>query len=875
MFIRQYFDEQLTDKWLPTQYIFYDQPFSFTAREQTIRIWARNESSSNFAEVTISTSAVGSPYITSDDLRAWVKFGETDDDITHSSLSLSRLNSQQVKNYYIKVTIPNSVLDDANFNSIVPVTAIKFHVAAVAADTTTTIVYKGRDAFEHSDGNLYRAEIDDEGWIVLSDSPLSGTWARTINFSDIVPYRITSLEVVAETPDGTSIESMILRADTEIDVITAYPAITIPQPSTLSDEEQSLAYARVVVTLNDSDPAQGYTPRVCEVKFTAVGDFTNTFTYRSLLRFDKLDELPNGVIALNKNSQVLSILNNELVSFSFGFDRYGGNADFSLMLRQNWDYELPFTYDDSIVYVQDNKVQYRGIVDKIHTKLLDNKESINVSGSGLAKQMKTIIVNQRFSNMGITAMIRHLLDKYLSHSRSPAIYYNNILDLEQISTTVDNLNFRNETLFDCINKIGNIAGANPTNEGGDGNDIIWGVDERCRFYFKRKSTKLEYRFHVGKDISLDDNRIAPRFNKVTLVGYTAGDEMENRILDGDCEKTMGSGDEEVFNTYWLVSDHITVKAVTDVNDVYHGSQAYQFPISDEDATSHSTTFRALPFDLERHTNFMLSFWAKASSSRTVTLVVGIRTALEEIPRSLPSDLFETIDITQEYLLGSDFTKYIVGPYEVPGITFRSHFGSEAEMEYMPTTVYFAAKETDPDEEITIDAIFLHKGKLPIPPNNFIREDGHLYQRQVFSSDGRFEVAVSDWTEISKFGRIKESIREVDTINEFKEAYNYARSILGGNSSETRRAVVTVRNSEELYKPYNERDEIQWGYAQVFGSTNTDTHYEYSVISVKHTLKNNRFDSKIEVGAKRPTVDEMIRVLTARERFRGEGADTTN
>ena len=90
-----------------------------------------------------------------------------------------------------------------------------------------------------------------------------------------------------------------------------------------------------------------------------------------------------------------------------------------------------------------------------------------------------------------TKRMQTLLDKYLSGPESPPITYD-INDIETITETIQSLNstFKNKTLFDVINEIANTAGANPVNRGDTGNDIIWGVDQNFRFYFKRKSTSL-------------------------------------------------------------------------------------------------------------------------------------------------------------------------------------------------------------------------------------------------------------------------------------------------------------------------------------------------------------------------------------------------
>ena len=866
MLVRQFFDSALTDEWTPSSTaIFYNLPFSVRNPSRTQRVWIRNDSSINFSRVVLSASPITTPILPATEVKTWVKFGLTSNDIDEDELEIS-LNSGQTKSYYIKITIPADILNNASLINIFPVLTLNFRARVVVDDVSTDIVYTGQNGFDHPDSNFYRTRLDAENGLVLSDSPLSGSWSRTLNMTGVAPFRITELQVTGSEPNNTEIVTFIRRSDNPTDIVTQ-PIIDVPQSTALGDADLSLGFVQVVVSLRDSPSLQGDTPRVTQVEFTALSDSSTSYIFPSHLQFDALGELPDGVLALDQNNQVCAVLNNVLAELSFGYARIGGNADFTLSLRWDWDHELPFAYDHSIVYVKDKQVYYRGVIDKIHTKLIESKESIVVSGAGLSKQLGSILVNQRFNHVSIKKMITTLLDKHLSDSKSPAIFYRSI-DIENISTTAV-LNFRNETLFDAITKIANFAGANPSNEGSDGNDIIWGVNEQSHFYFKRKSTDLQYNFHVGDDISIDDSRVAPRFNRLTLTGYTEGGNLENYILDGDCEKTSGSHDIDNFNLFWLVSDNIDVRAVTGSNDVVHGSQAYQFPISHTDATNYRTTFRILPIDLPRDKSYMLSFYAKSSSNNVTTLRVGILLDYETDDADVRNS-----DVIRRFTLGSSFAKYVAGPFTTPNISIRNNFGGTTNLNYLPVTVYFAVDETDPDEEVTLDAIFLHEGTSPIPTNHYVTQDNHVYGVDVFSSDQRYDVIVSDWTEIARFGRIKESIREVDTIDGFEEAYNYARASLGGNSTETHRAILTVHNSMSLYRPY-ENNDVQWGYAKVFGSVNVDTQYEYSVISAKHTLRNERFNTKLELGAPRPTITEVMRALTARERFKGEGADTTN
>ena len=80
--------------------------------------------------------------------------------------------------------------------------------------------------------------------------------------------------------------------------------------------------------------------------------------------------------------------------------------------------------------------------------------------------------------------------------------------------------------------------------------------------------------------------------------------------------------------------------------------------------------------------------------------------------------------------------------------------------------------------------------------------------------------------------------------------------------------MTLYDSDEFYPVYYD-NEIGWGYAQIFGSANVQTDYEYEIVSVRHTIKDEVLTSVLQLGSPFPTPSKLLRDITARDRFRGD------
>lgn len=837
MAIRAYFDGELTQEW-GNNLLFRRNKFTTQNNVMTQRIWIQNTGSSRFQIIGLSVDPTHNALVSAQTQRAWCRIGTTPNNIAAVPFTpRAHVNPGKAYNYYIQVTIPTSEL-----------------IAPGAANVFPVIL----------------------NFTVITDEN-GGTEYRFRAFLD---YEITPSAI--------------------------YSAI------------------------------------------------------------------PNGIVIVNKDQEVIATLNNIRKKFEFGYNRAGGNDDFTLSLRADWDQEVgitrPVQYDDQVLYVHEGKIWYRGVINRIRTRF-DIEQSIELSGTGLSKQLGTILVSDRFTQVGIKQILITLLEKYLESDETPLITYD-ADDIEDITTTTT-FEFKNETLFSCIQKIASVAGANPTGEGGTGTDIIWGVDENSRFYFKKKSLDLKHQLAIGQKIKIDDPQIAPRFNRVKIIGDSSG-VLQNLVRDGDCEETDGSIDRD-FEAYWAKEDPIQyrrdneddksnigdVEVVTirksdggiDTKRVAINSQAYKWSVEHEDAEDPSRTFGSQYHPVLFDRPYRLSFYARTEGDEDVTLIPTVRISSEFAGGA---DLEQFVHV-EEMEITNQFKRYVtkqfdvnpivsrvLGPAGVPLFNNQNPFqrgnndgsdggdvddkkqgsnqefvvvhpdgstenvdateADEIKARGVPTDVrlrvMFPVKEKK-DEKIVIDGIYLYQesAKIPEPTESLqtgttrdeerigftqeiveadetdtLKED-RIYNSRVFANEGQYEIIVEDYTAVEEFGRVKEAVRELDSISRFEEAYEYAKAILGESANVAHRATLSIiENKEEAYNPYdNSTREPNWGHVRVFGGKSKRTEYEYSIIEVKHTVINDTLNTSLSLGAPKPDVSGVVRHLTARERYQGEAS----
>ena len=924
--IQQFFTDPTLpnqEEWTNANQLFSNIRFQPDRNTSTQPVWIRN-STEQEVEITIAANHTGGIGSVNNQRIDWIRFDFNNGGaFTDRSLSFTLAAGAQ-RQYYIKITIPEEQLEAANAGRVFPVSGLEINVSIT--EPTNHVLrtrFEGdfnegtygtnpsHDQLEYRGGALRRVvrrlETDRDTPI----TPTSVSWTRSFDIHEITggnalgAYRIRSLTTQQTVPNEsngeeitTSVRYIIAREDNthrpiRRDIVqfnSSDPVITRPDDSTIIDFDLPEATAdthphiRLTITLNDSTEVEGIRPdsERTSVQYANIYLDTETITtktFRSYIQTQLLSgsQLPDGIIILNKENIPTLVPNNMTESFKFGYDRAGGNGNFTLKLNADWDEDIDIGYDYTVLFVQESTIQYRGIIDRIRTQLT-TPEYIEISGAGISKQLSSIQVTHKFTHETAQEMLSTLFDKYLSDENTPIIYYNpNNIDNLNTTTSFD---FKNESLFDVISKIAGAAGANPTGRGDTGTDIIWGVDENSDFYFLRKLNKLRYQFHTGTNITFDDAKAAPNFNTVIFIGDPDGYVLQNYVLDGECELTDGTIDPD-FTDAWRVSPGTVVTPVGagegELEHVIEGSQAYKVTLF-TDSTEEHASLRTIPHTIPNNQEWHLSFWAKASTgpqAPAITISVIFDGTSDELR-------IEDARIT----LTNEYKKYDLYPFTAPTKT--------SENATTQAVVRFTATEDYEGQHMFIDAIYLHRlsANHPRPENDFRRHvapapiaifttsptnheiisketiEDRKYRREVFSTTKNYRITITDLTGVENFGRKKEVIQEVDSISSLTEAYTYGRALLGHNANETRRSSLNVTNNKILLKPY-ENNEIKWGYTQIFGSDNPETQYEYAIASVEHEWANDQINSNITLGAPRATVSELIRQLTARDRYRGE------
>ena len=581
MLISQFYDSALTKTWDSSHRLFsdleFEQYFNSSSPRREKQIWIRNNhSDSVFVRVRPGSKDDGE--ILSDELDSWLQFGLTQIDVDEDEITFS-LAAGQVRSYFVAVDIPDDFLNVVELGDRFPVYSQFIDVAVRTSGTDTDGQILLNSQYDFDNGGNYRGIFYSEDGLRTVDG-VHGDYWQDFDFSGSTPFRISDAEALGDGHTVLSVQLTFRRASTR-DGLDSAPIISVPELT-----PSSLGFVRLNLRIVGARDAVS----VESVRFVFEGSIATSYLFGTYLAYQARSDFPEGVVIVDRNEVVKYVVSKELISFNFGYKRDGGNGAFSLGLRLDWDAVLPFQYDDFVLYVKDGVVAYRGIIDSIRNRY-NVKERIDVSGSGLASQLNSIMVTDKFLSIGIKTILLTLLDKYLSDSYRPEIRYR-LADIEDIEDSAT-FTFRNESLHSVIQKLASFSGANPTNRGGDGTDIIWGVNENGLFYFRRKSTEFKYPFHIGRNVSFDNSRIAPEFNSLVLIGDTGGNDFQNYLLDGDCELTQGSSNPDFFQI-WDVGENVPVVATRDIDDVQHGSQAYKVEVDHVDSFDLSKAFQNKP-----------------------------------------------------------------------------------------------------------------------------------------------------------------------------------------------------------------------------------------------------------------------------------------
>ena len=424
--LRKYENESLTETIeLPSsiqnlQGITYDNGIMWLADHQDYTVVAYDIENNNIIfDKTINTSQ--RPHgITLFDNHIWIleKANDTNQTATIRAYNRETNNETVHRSFTITGNNPQGIAHDGE----------KFWIAQKSVDEVIAYNEEGeRQNVIHTDGSP-QGIVYFQNQIYISNSTSSSDSIEVYDINNGNRDNSKTINLGNIEPSGITIEVPETKRN-----------IIIPE-----EESTNLNQTQIVLTLtNTSIPYENYRGKITRVFFRIVGQVTNNFTYHSKLDYGNASNLPDGIIAINKNNKAIEIINNDIQEFKFGYNRSGGNGNFTLSLRWDWDRPLTIDYDYSIAYVRDGVIWYRGIVNSIRTTLADPNENIVITGSGISQQLNNIQVTQTFRGKSAKEIIIALLDRYLGTPERPVEYApnityneNNIEDVEETLTPI-------------------------------------------------------------------------------------------------------------------------------------------------------------------------------------------------------------------------------------------------------------------------------------------------------------------------------------------------------------------------------------------------------------------------------------------------------
>jgi len=175
----------------------------------------------------------------------------------------------------------------------------------------------------------------------------------------------------------------------------------------------------------------------------------------------------------------------------------------------NADYDIQVRVED--------KLRYRGYIETFKP-IISKPDTIQLQMTGYSGQLKRVYINETYTNMEVSEIIKSLLDDYIVPQTS--ITYS-VADIEATSFVIDSIAF-DEMADSAIKTLVGLAGT-----------FEWGVDVNRNFFFKEQSNAVKHHLRIGKDISKYD--ISEEYgdikNRIVLKGGTVGGMQYTETVD--------------------------------------------------------------------------------------------------------------------------------------------------------------------------------------------------------------------------------------------------------------------------------------------------------------------------------------------------------
>lgn len=218
----------------------------------------------------------------------------------------------------------------------------------------------------------------------------------------------------------------------------------------------------------------------------------------------------------------LSFLENEATDTSWQYNRIGGCGAFSFTLPRRFDDQgnLGGNFDVRIykkTYVGTYTLWYSGFIED-RMPNLSEPEKIDIKGFGYSAQLSKIIIDKTYTSDEISVIIKDILDTFIVPNTDIAY---DASDIEATTFTADTLTF-NTTALNAIKTLAEIAG---TRE--------WGVDKDRNFFFKARSSVVNFYYDVGHKIMSFSNIDSFReiINRIYIEGGEVGGTKYERTVN--------------------------------------------------------------------------------------------------------------------------------------------------------------------------------------------------------------------------------------------------------------------------------------------------------------------------------------------------------
>jgi len=234
-----------------------------------------------------------------------------------------------------------------------------------------------------------------------------------------------------------------------------------------------------------------------------------------------------SVLLKDNTGNLISNIENKITSLSWEWNRIGGCGACNMRIDEEWDAVLVSSFAEDYgveVYLPTlngtAELWYSGYIDKVKPNVTGTEETVDVLCLGYINQLKRVTIKDKtYLGIEISNAVKDIAEVYSTGITSVT---STAADYDDTGFSADRLYF-NESAYDCIKKLANIAGKRE-----------YGVRADKSLFFKARDNTATRQYNITEDfVSFKPVRdYNPIITKIYLEGgenYTATFSVTNRI----------------------------------------------------------------------------------------------------------------------------------------------------------------------------------------------------------------------------------------------------------------------------------------------------------------------------------------------------------